>query len=217
MRSAASGFDPGDCRACGEMSLVIMTLQKSRQAILSAHATGSNQSADHLCRISGTLRKANGRATTGSGYVSEGDSQSPFLHGIVLRKNSSSKKPTNGTGSTLRAQREPNSAQSVLIPLPRCARIACAHLAEERGALLLHTLSSVEVQSGRPGLPIPPAGVTGLCLNPLVETPLRLVFVPRLDQFGQRQQLPPRQPHPPRRYACRHIEADRKSTRLKSS
>jgi hypothetical protein len=33
-----------------------------------------------------------------------------------------------------------------------------------------------------------------------------LVFVPRLDQFGQRRQLPPRQPHPPRRYACRHID-----------
>src|ERR1039457_6059283 len=91
--------------------------------------------------------------------------------------------------------------------LPRCAPTACAHLAEERGALLLHTLSSVEVQSGRPGLPIPPAGLTGLRVNPLVETPLRLVFVPRLDQFGQRQQLPPRQPHRPRRYACRHIEA----------
>src|ERR1017187_4453875 len=96
-----------------------------------------------------------------------------------------------------KAHREPNSAQSVLIPLPRCAPTACAHLAEERGALLLHTLSSVEVQSGRPGLPIPPAGLTGLRVNPLVETPLRLVFVPRLDQFGQRQQLPPRQPHPP--------------------
>src|ERR1035438_802340 len=54
-------------------------LQKSRQAILSAHATGSNQSADDLCRISGTLRKANGRATTGSGYLSEVDSQSPFF------------------------------------------------------------------------------------------------------------------------------------------
>src|ERR1039457_2222753 len=93
------------------------------------------------------------------------------------------------------------------IRLLRCARIACAHVAEERGALLLHTLSSVEVQSGRPGLPIPPAGLTGLRVNPLVETPLRLVFVPRLDQFGQRQQLPRRHPLPPRRYACRHIEA----------
>ena len=50
-----------------------------RQAILSAHATGSNYSADHLCRISGTLRKANGRATTGSGYVSEVDSQVTFF------------------------------------------------------------------------------------------------------------------------------------------
>ena len=63
--------------------------------------------------------------------------------------------------------------------LPRCAPTACAHLAEERGALLLDTLSSVEVQSGRPGLPIPPAGLTGLRLDPLVEAPLRLVFVPR--------------------------------------
>src|ERR1035438_803135 len=61
-------------------------LQKSRQAILSAHATGSNQSADDRCRISGTLRKANGRATTGSGYLSEVDSQSPFFHAVVLRK-----------------------------------------------------------------------------------------------------------------------------------
>src|ERR1035441_8307553 len=85
-------------------------------------------------------------------------------------------------------------------------QIAWAHIAEERGALLLHTLSSIEVHSGRPSLPIPPAGLTSLGVNPLVETPLRLVFVPRLDQFGQRQQLPRRKIHPPRRHACRHIE-----------
>src|SRR5664280_3735481 len=83
--------------------------------------------------------------------------------------------------------------------------IACTHLAEERGTLLLHTLSSIEVHSGRPSLPIPPAGLTSLCVNPLVETPLRLVFVPRLDQFGQRQQFPRCKIHPPRRHACRHI------------
>src|ERR1019366_8117374 len=128
-------------------------------------------------------------------------------HAVVLRTNSSSKKPTNETGSTLRAHREPNSAQSVLIPLPRCAPTACAHFAEERGALLLHTLSSVEVQSVRPGLPIPPAGLTGLRVNPLVETPLRLVFVPRLDPFGQRRQLPTGQLQPSGRHACRHVEA----------
>src|SRR5450755_5067348 len=88
-----------------------------------------------------------------------------------------------------------------------CARIVCAYVAEEWGALLLHALSSVEIHSGRPGLPVPPAGLTGLRLNPLVETPFRLVFVPRLDQFGQGQQLPSRQLHLSRRYAGRHIEA----------
>src|ERR1017187_2492285 len=92
-------------------------------------------------------------------------------------------------------------------PVPRSALIACAHLVKERGALLSHALSSIEVHSGRPGLPVPPAGLAGLRLNPLVETPLRLVFVPWLDQFDQRQQLPLRQAHPPRRYAGRHIEA----------
>jgi hypothetical protein len=62
--------------------------------------------------------------------------------------------------------------------------IACTHLAEERGTLLLHTLSSIEVHSGRPGLPITPTRLAGLRVNPLVETPLRLIFVPRFDQFG---------------------------------
>src|ERR1039458_7104089 len=93
-----------------------------------------------------------------------------------------------------------------LSQLSRRARIACAHLVKERSALFLHTLSSVEVHSGRPCLPISAAGLTGLRLNPLVETPLRLVLVPRLDQPGQRQQLALRQVHLARRYACRHIE-----------
>src|ERR1039457_3843427 len=92
-------------------------------------------------------------------------------------------------------------------PVPRSALIACADLVKERGALLSHALSRVEVHSSRPGLPVPPAGLAGLRLNPLVETPLRLVFVPWLDQFDQRQQLPLRQAHPPRRYTGRHIEA----------
>src|ERR1035437_4342865 len=49
-------------------------LQKSRQAILSIHATGSDHSADYLCSIGGALREANERATTGSDYLSEVDS-----------------------------------------------------------------------------------------------------------------------------------------------
>src|ERR1022692_1487099 len=92
-------------------------------------------------------------------------------------------------------------------PVPRSALIACAHLVKERGALLSHALSSVEVHSGRPGLPVPPAGLAGLRLNPLVETPLRLVFVPWLDPFDQRPNVPLPQPRPPRRSASRHIEA----------
>src|ERR1017187_10231959 len=91
-------------------------------------------------------------------------------------------------------------------PVPRSALIACAHLVKERGALLSHALSSIEVHSGRPGLPVPPAGLAGLRLNPLVETPLRFVFVPWLDQFDQRQHLPTGQRPPPARYPRRHIE-----------
>src|ERR1035441_6747511 len=84
--------------------------------------------------------------------------------------------------------------------------VACAHLIEERGRLPLHTVSSVEVHGCRPGLPIPTAGLTCLRMNPLVETPLRLILVPWFDQFGQSQHLAPRYPHRPRRYACRHVE-----------
>ena len=42
------------------------------------------------------------RSSNWEGYITL------FFHAVVLRKNSSPKKPTNGTGSTLRAHREPN-------------------------------------------------------------------------------------------------------------
>ena len=63
-------------------------------------------------------------------------------------------------------------------------QIAWAHIAEERSVLPLHALNSVKVHSGRLGLPITPTRLAGLRVNPLVETPLRLIFVPRFDQFG---------------------------------
>src|ERR1017187_6013346 len=84
--------------------------------------------------------------------------------------------------------------------------VACAHLIEERSRLPLHTVSSVEVHGCRPGLPIPTAGLTCLRMNSLVETPLRLILLPWLAQFGQSEQLALRYPHLPRRYACRHVE-----------
>ena len=56
------------------------------------------------------------------------------------------------------------SALGIPTRLPRFARIACTDLVKERGVLLLHTLGSVKVHGSRPGLPVSPAGLTGLRL-----------------------------------------------------
>jgi hypothetical protein len=66
-------------------------------------------------------------------------------------------------------------------------RFRFPHFAEERCAALQHTLSSVYVHSGRPGLPIAAAGLAGLRVDSLVESPFRGVFMPRLNQFCQHQ------------------------------
>src|ERR1039458_7439574 len=56
-------------------------------------------------------------------------------------------------------------------PVPRSALIACAHLVKERGALLSHALSSIEVHSGRPGFPVPPVVIPAGPVKSLVSRP----------------------------------------------
>ena len=49
-------------------------LQKSRQAVLSAHATGCRHRADYLRRHSRRVKTTIGKGTTGGGYLSQMDS-----------------------------------------------------------------------------------------------------------------------------------------------
>src|ERR1017187_3300252 len=61
------------------VSLQSPNLQKSRQAVLSAHATGSCHCADHLRGDGDDLQSVAGGTTTGSGYLSQVDSPLPAI------------------------------------------------------------------------------------------------------------------------------------------
>ena len=82
-----------------------------------------------------------------------------------------------------------------------------ADFVEDRSALTLDAGGGIEEKRGRPRLPIATARPAGLCLAPLVETPLRLILVPRFYQPGQVCQFTTGHLESPRGHAGGDVES----------